>query len=162
MSKSKIIELIEPLIHEKNCQLVDLELFGAGKNQLLKIFIEGEKNTPLELCAELNREIATLLRVENPSFQDSCTLEVSSPGLFRSLKKIEDYQRFKGEQIKIKTFRSINNKKHFSGKLLHIDGDTITVIEQDIGEIKFSLTDIARANLNPEITIDKWRNDAAR
>jgi len=77
-------------------------------------------------CAKISRELGTLLDVHDV-ISGSYTLEVSSPGLTRPLKKPSDYIRFKGKTVKIKTIEDIEDRKVFKGKLIDFVDETVSL-----------------------------------
>jgi ribosome maturation factor RimP len=134
------------------------------------------KGVPVELlsgvthedCAEFARDFGTLLDVEDAVPGSEYTLEVSSPGLERSLKRAEEYERFAGSLVKVKTFMPVNGNKVWTGRLT---GFADGVVKIDLAAIKqkgkarkataapgasdqvmeIALRDIEKANLVPEI-----------
>ena len=96
---------------------------------------------------EISHHVGTVLDVEDP-LPDSYTLEVSSPGLERGLYRLADYERFAGEQARLKTDRAIgNNQRNFRGRIIGIDGDDIIFDDRTSGEIKVPFDAIAKANI---------------
>src|SRR5579864_1590293 len=84
-------------------ELVEVELKGGGKARTLRITIDKPEGVTHEDCANVSREVSTILDVEDAVPGQSYTLEVSSPGLDRPLKRPEDYQRFTGSRLKLTT-----------------------------------------------------------
>lgn len=98
---------------------------------VVRIFIDrpGPSATPeesvsIEDCEQVNRELSTILDVEDP-LPFAYTLEVSSPGLDRPLRGFEDYGRFAGRFAKIVVREPVDNQKAFEGHLRGIDGDDV-------------------------------------
>ena len=79
-----------------------------------------EESVSIEDCEQVNREISTILDVEDPlSF--AYTLEVSSPGLDRPLRTVADYERFNGRLAKVVVREAVDNQKAFEGRLRGVD-----------------------------------------
>jgi ribosome maturation factor RimP len=83
-----------------------------------------EESVSIEDCAEVSREMATILDVEDP-LPFTYTLEVSSPGLDRPLRGAEDYRRFAGRLAKIVVSEAVDNQKAFEGRLRGVDENTV-------------------------------------
>src|SRR3984893_11565679 len=81
-------------------EVVDVELRGGGKARTLKITIDKPEGVTHEDCANVSREVSTILDVEDAVPGSSYMLEVSSPGLDRKLLRAQDYVRFTGSRIK--------------------------------------------------------------
>src|SRR5258708_12948040 len=77
-------------------ELVDLESSRSG---LLRIFIDSPRGISVEDCARVSRHLSNALAVEGIDYE---RLEVSSPGLDRPLKRLEDYRRFEGRDASVK------------------------------------------------------------
>ncbi|MEN6348044.1 MAG: ribosome maturation factor RimP [Syntrophomonas sp.] len=107
--------------------LVEIEYCHENRAQMLRIFIDRESGVDLSTCSEATRAIKKLID-ECDIFYDY--LEVSSPGLDRVLKNDEDFIRFSGEKVKVKTLKAYNGPRKTSGILRGLSG-TAVLIEQD-------------------------------
>ena len=83
-----------------------------------------EESVSIEDCVEINRELGTILDVEDP-LPFTYTLEVSSPGLDRPLRHADDYRRFAGRLAKIVVREPVDNQKAFEGRLLGFEQDDV-------------------------------------
>jgi ribosome maturation factor RimP len=122
--------LVAPIIESRQLELVDVEFKREGPSNYLRIFIDKADGVTLDDCQTISRECELVLDVEN-IIQTQYILEVSSPGLDRPLKKREDYQRFQGRLVKIKTYRPLDGQKKFLGYLQEITAegqDTASVV----------------------------------
>ncbi|MFH1756638.1 MAG: ribosome maturation factor RimP, partial [Pseudomonadota bacterium] len=112
------------------------------------IYIDREGGITVQDCAELSGELGAILEVRD-LIDNPYTLEVSSPGLTRLLKKPEDYKKYRNHLARIKTFEPIEGQKNFKGILQGLEGETVYVqVEGRILEIPFR--GIAKANLEIE------------
>lgn len=127
-----------------------------GKQQILRVILDrpGPAATPEESvsisdCERVSQELSTILDVED-LLPDTYTLEVSSPGLDRPLKNIEDYRRFSGRLAKIVTREPINRQTAFAGRLRGMEGDDV-LFESEGGKlVRLPLSLISRARLDVE------------
>ncbi|MFI5321991.1 MAG: ribosome maturation factor RimP [Thermodesulfobacteriota bacterium] len=138
-------ELLEPLLASKNLELFDIEFKGQGKNGVLRVYIDKVDGVTIGDCALVSRELGTLLDIHD-MIPDSYTLEVSSPGLTRALRKPEDFLRFKGRKVKIKTTKDFEKRKLFIGELLEFKDGLVTV-ETEGRSFSLPYADIEKANL---------------
>src|ERR1051326_1416665 len=92
-------------------EVVDVELRGGGRARTLRITIDKLEGVAHEDCAMVSREVSTILDVEDAVQGPSYTLEVSSPGLDRPLKRPEDYQRFTGSRSEEHTSEPANGTR---------------------------------------------------
>ena len=148
MEKEKIAEKVEnlimPNVSELGLELVDVEYIQDGAYFFLRVYVEKlEGDISLEDCAALSNAIEE--RVD-AVIEDIFFLEVSSPGLERPLKKIEDYERFKGEKAKLLLKNKIDDTRNIVGYLVKAENGIIYLdIDGLIHEINFE--EIKKANL---------------
>ena len=138
-------ELIEPTVTEHNIELVDVEYIKAGKVWTLRVFIDKKQGVTVSDCQKLSREIEDLIEVHE-LISEPYTLEVSSPGLDRPLKKEADFLRNKDKQIQLNTYAPIEGKKSFSGIVLDVN-DKILFLKNKDSCIELELANIAQAKL---------------
>ncbi len=144
-TKERLNELIEPLVESKGFELVKLD-YMPGKQGKLNLYIDREGGVTIDHCELISNAVSDLLDYHDP-ITHAYTLEVSSPGIERPLTKIEHFERFEGEKVKVKTSEDIGGRKNFSGTLAGIGADSIYVDLEDGNEVEIPLKLIARANL---------------
>ena len=137
--------LIEKLVTQLGYELVDFETVNGG--QILRIYIDKGDLIDIEDCTKVSNHVNNVLSVETD--YDYERLEVSSPGLDRVIKKLNDFDRFKGQKIKIKTRFAIENRKNFKGTLSGIKGESI-MIEIDSESLLINFENIDKARLDPD------------
>ncbi len=137
--------LIEKNVSKLGYELVDLEIINRG--ELLRIFIDKPNSITIEDCVGVTNQLKLILTVEEDISFDR--LEVSSPGTNRVLKKLKDFERFKGEKIKVKTRTPIEERRNFAGILQGIEKDLI-LIEFNNALVKIGLDNIEKARLDPD------------
>ncbi|MCD6188393.1 MAG: ribosome maturation factor RimP [Desulfuromusa sp.] len=148
--------LIQPLLEDLGCELVDLEYQREQRGWILRVFLDKEGGINLDDCAAASREISSLLDVEN-IISTAYSLEVSSPGIERPLKKPQDFIRFSGQLVKIKTLDAIDpdtsgkNRKTFIGTLSGFEGDEVLLLLKNATAVsRIPLQQIDKANLKYE------------
>jgi ribosome maturation factor RimP len=152
-----IQDLVDPILDDFGLECVDIEFKREGQGQVLRIFIDKPDGVSLDDCVSVSREVSAILEVEDP-ISKAYRLEVSSPGLDRPLKKVEDFERFSGQLVRVKTYTLIDpderghKRKTFKGKLLGPAEDGIRILQTDKegGEVIIPFGEIAKANLEPE------------
>ena len=132
---------------------------------MLRIFIDKPSGVTHEDCANLSREVSTILDVEDAVPGGSYVLEVSSPGLDRKLVTPSDFERFQGSRVKLTTRDPVNGNRHFEGRLEHFAAGRLTLDltparrkpQRNAGEapaphkLEIELSNLEKANLVPEI-----------
>ncbi|MGH7889957.1 MAG: ribosome maturation factor RimP, partial [Thermodesulfobacteriota bacterium] len=133
------------LLMEEGLELFDIQYRREGRGKILRIFIDKQGGVTIGDCTKISRELSTLLDVHN-IVPGPYTLEVSSPGLDRPLKKPGDFERFKGKMVKIRTDRDIQERRVFVGRLLDFMNG-IASVEVDGRTYLIPYSEIEKANL---------------
>ena len=143
----QIRQLLGPILGSLGLSLWDMEFQKQGPQWLLRIYIDRqESGVTLTDCETVSRDLSAALDVED-IIPHAYTLEVSSPGLDRTLTKPEHFVRFSGSAVKVKTYQQINGQKVFHGKLLGL-ADEVLRVELETGTVmEIPLGDVAKASL---------------
>jgi len=144
-----IVSLIEPILIIEELELVDVEYKKEGKNWVLRIFIDKEGGITIADCQKVSRLTGDLIDVEE-TITTPFSLEVSSPGLNRVLKREKDFLKFKGRQINLHSLSPIDNRKKFNGILTDFKDQTV-FLEVDGKILGVPLRQVSKANLVIEI-----------
>jgi ribosome maturation factor RimP len=104
------------------------------RKQILRIFIDKENGVTLEDCARFSRAFSAVMEVED-IIQSAYVIEVSSPGLDRPLKDINDFIRSKGKLVKITTIDKIENQNFIIGRVLEVENEISGSIDNTIRNI---------------------------
>ncbi|MGH7898692.1 MAG: ribosome maturation factor RimP, partial [Candidatus Binatia bacterium] len=97
-----MLELVEPVLMERGLELVDVEQRAEGRGQVVRLLVDREGGVDLDELSRLSRELSDLLDVEEP-LPGSYTLEVSSPGINRPLRKTEHFVRYIGKKVRVRS-----------------------------------------------------------
>lgn len=146
---TSVRDLIVPVVAAEGMELVDVEFKKEGRKWHLRIIIDKPGGITLSDCEKISREVGILLDVED-IINWHYTLEVSSPGLDRPLKRREDYLRFQGKLVKIKTFSPIKGQKVFSGYLQGMQDDKVRLKTKSDEEIEIPYDNISLSRLEIE------------
>ena len=125
-------------------ELVDVETSRGG---LLRVFIDSPKGIDVEDCARVSNHLSRALVVEGIDYE---RLEVSSPGLDRPLKRIEDYERFAGQLASVRLKLPQQGRRRYEGRLQGVEGGEI-LLEVEGERRRFAFEDIDRARLVPDV-----------
>ncbi|SRR5712692_4113146 len=174
----RVRAIAERVAASSGLEVVEVELRGGGQARMLRIVIDKAAAGAIdkaaagaidkaggvthEDCANLSREVGTILDVEDAVPGGSYVLEVSSPGLDRKLVRPVDYERFAGSRIKLTTRHPVNGKRYFEGRLESFQAGRL-VLDLSTARKKFrsgdgtpqkleiELENVEKANLVPEI-----------
>lgn len=149
MLNAELSKLLEPGVRALGFELVDVELSGRGRHAVLRVYIDGPEGVTVDDCADVSRQLSGILDVEDP-IPERYVLEVSSPGLDRPLTKREDFQRFIGEEVKVRTRQPLDGQRNFKGRLVDVERERVIL---DVGEKTMSLgfDSIEKARLIPRL-----------
>lgn len=145
----RFIPLIDPLIVEAGYKLVRVMMTSSpSEGQIVQIMIEPDTKETLNLddCAALSRAIGTLFEVEDP-ISGAYRLEVSSPGVDRPLTRLEDFEKYSGQEAKIELETPlVTGQKRFQGVIKGIQGSEI-IFDAEEDQIRFPFSELVKASL---------------
>ena len=142
--------IAESVARASGLELVELELKGSGRNQLIRITIDKPEGVTHADCETVSRQMSARLDAEDP-IDNSYDLEVSSPGVERKLKKWQDWERFQGRKAKVVLKQPVGELKHFDGIISRTSEDSgaheVTVSLAGGREVTFPLDQVDKASL---------------
>ena len=153
---AQIRAVAERVASSRGLEVWDLQSRREAIGHVVRVFIDRpgpaatpEESVSIEDCEQVNREMSTILDVEDP-LPFTYTLEVSSPGLDRPLRAPGDYRRFAGRLAKIVVREAVDNQKAFEGRLRGVDGNDV-LLEASNGRMhRLPLALITRGRLEVE------------
>ena len=141
----KTEELLKPIAEANGVSIYDVEYVKEGSDYYLRAYIDKPDGVNISDCENVSRALSDVLDSED-FIPDAYILEVSSPGLGRTLKKDKHLQAGIGERVEVKLFKPIEKCKEFSGILDSFDQDTLTILEEGVPR-SFQRADIALVRL---------------
>ncbi|HKR12469.1 MAG TPA: ribosome maturation factor RimP [Pyrinomonadaceae bacterium] len=148
--EERVQELAERVAIDHGLELVHVEVAGPDNKPILRVFIDKPQGVTHDDCSEVSLHLGTILDVED-FIHSAYTLEVSSPGIDRGLYKRADYERFAGNNAKLKTRQPIDGQRNFRGRLLGLEGDEVIFDDRTNGRVQIPLDLITKANLEVDV-----------
>lgn len=152
MANNKIAKVVEKLItpglDAMDIELVDIQYTKEGGRWFLRIFIDQPGGIGLDDCQRVSEYIDPLLDEHDP-VPHAYTLEVSSPGIERPLKKPADFERFTGRRISLSTYVPVEGKRKHKGTLVAASNYSLT-LDADGSSIVIPMEQVASARLVAE------------
>jgi len=144
-------DVVEPYVSVEGIELDDIEVLGGGK--IVRVVVDSDESLGVERIADLSRGISRLIDEDDPS-AGSYTLEVTSPGLERKLRRPEHYQKSLGREITVKTHADVDGARNHRGELVDAGEDSF-VLAVDGTERRIEYQAVASAR-----TIFVWERGA--
>ena len=139
--------LARPIAEENGCALWDVEYVKEAGTWFLRVYIDKEGGVDIDDCEAVSRRLSDALDEADP-IEGSYTLEVSSAGLDRTLKKPEHFAAFLGSEVDVKLYRPLEGRKEHTGVLRAYDAESGAVtVETAAGERTFPKKDVAQVRL---------------
>lgn len=139
--ETKTEELLRPIAEANQVEIYDVEYVKEGNEWFLRAYIDKEGGVDINDCVAVSRVLSDKLDEED-FIDEAYTLEVSSPGLGRTLKKDKHLEKSLGEEVEIKTYKPVEKCKEFAGILKAYDTDSITLDIEGTEKV-FTRADIA-------------------
>ncbi len=140
--------MLQPVVVGMGYELVGIEFASAARGGLLRIYIDHPEGVGVDDCQRVSYQVSGVLDVEDP-IPGHYSLEVSSPGLDRPLFDREHYERFIGQQVKVRMAVPQNGRRKFEGLLQGLEEECVVLI-QDGETVRLPLADVEQARLVPE------------
>lgn len=139
--------LAEPIVATCGCTLWDVEYVKEAGSWYLRIYIDKNGGVSIDDCEAVSRPLSDALDEADP-VEGSYTLEVSSAGANRVLKKPEHFSKFLGSQVDVKLYRARNGRKELCGSLLGYENGDVTISLPDEGNVTLEKKDVAQVRLH--------------
>ncbi len=138
MSKKEDIEkkteaLLTPIAEKCGVRIYDVEYVKEAGEWYLRAYIDKDGGVDINDCVDVNHALSDALD-EDDFIDEAYTLEVSSPGLGRQLKKDRHFENSIGQDVELKLFKAKDGVKEFAGTLKNFDSTTVTVTINDKDE----------------------------
>ena len=149
---AKVTDLVSklalPVAEEAGYELWDVEYVREAGTWYLRIYLDKDGGVDILDCEKVSRTLSDLLDEADP-IEGSYTLEVSSAGAERPLKRPGDFHRFMGSPVAVKLYKAKNGRKEFAGVLAGYDGGDITITVGDTA-LTFAGDEVALCRLRIE------------
>ena len=127
--QQRLIEIVEPICEDAGYELVEVQYQREPHGWVVRVFIDTQAGRGLigfSDCEQLSRELSAVLDVADP-LDHAYSLEVSSPGVDRPLRKVSHFQRFIGERALVKLREKTDGRRKVEGKLVSADDQAIAL-----------------------------------
>lgn len=158
--REEVRQLAQPLAEEDGYELVDVEQTSVGRNRVIRVFLDKPGGVSMGDCARFSRRLSDCLDM-NQTIPGSYHLEVSSPGLDRSIRTAEHVQRYAGQRLSLATHDPRDGRRNWEGILLSCGDDRVGLRTDEGEEQWFEWAEVKSARL----LVDPWeglRNTTGR
>ena len=142
----KVVDLVEPILDEMGIELVDVEYLSHYGKWVLRLYIDKDAGVTIDDCVRVSREIGDLIDVKEAVTQEY-TLEVSSPGIDRPLRKEKDFIGAVGKKVKVRMIAPIEGRRSFTGYLKDFKNGTLYIEMDGTPPVVLSWAEVEKANL---------------
>lgn len=148
-TRRMLLETLEASAQERGFELVEVYISGSTTNPVVTIFLDDGKENLLENLCSANEWIEELVEAA-AILPGSYTLEVSSPGINRPLRKLGDFERFAGQKVEIKIAAEKGQRSTYKGKLGGVENGLV-IVETDKGSETIEYAAITKAHLYVDV-----------
>jgi ribosome maturation factor RimP len=143
---SRVWELAVPLAQAEGMEIIDIELRHEGTRggRILRVYLDKEGGPNVDDLSRVSRQLSDILDARD-AVEGAYTLEVSSPGINRPLRRPEHYARFVGKRVRVRTRDMINGRRSFLGTLQAVLDDRIAVAQEGV-EYQIPFSAIEKSN----------------
>ncbi len=142
--ENRLTDMLTPVVTGLGYELVGIEYLPAGKQSVLRIYIDAEQGILVDDCEKVSHQVSAVLDVEDP-IRGAYALEVSSPGIDRPLFTPEQYARYVGQAVRVQLARALDGRRKFKGELSEVNEDSLTlVVDGESFQLPFELIEKGR------------------
>ena len=143
--ETKLLDALSDEAVGHGIEIVTVEVIGSSRSPVIRVYIDTDHGVSFTELSDAQEWIGELMDEIDP-FPGAYTLEVSSPGIDRPLRTAAHFERFVGEEAKVRTIEPIDGSMGFRGTIRSVDGEDV-VIEVDGSDHTIPLSSMKRANL---------------
>ncbi|MCR5342988.1 MAG: ribosome maturation factor RimP [Butyrivibrio sp.] len=145
--ENKTEALLKPIAEQNEVRIYDVEFVKEAGEWYLRAYIDRDGGVDINKCVDVSHALSNALDAHD-FIEEAYTLEVSSPGLGRQLKKDRHFENSLGQDVDVKLYKAMDGTKEFTGKLKSFDADSITIenagnditfIRKEISSVKLTL-----------------------
>jgi ribosome maturation factor RimP len=145
--RDRLVSIIEPMLEGQGYELVELECTAGRGQGVVRVFIDRPEGIGIEDCERVSRDVSALLDVEDP-MPSAYSLEVSSPGFDRVLRKPAHFERFVGARVWVELEAPRDGRRRYTGELKATGAAGVT-LEVDGQPVEIAFSEIGRARIAP-------------
>ena len=145
--EEKVQAFAETLLPSMGLELVEVQFRLEGHGWVLRLFIDGKEGITVDHCSQVSREVGDFLDVEN-LIDHAYHLEVSSPGLERSLRSMKDFQTYLGRKAKLKLREDVEGQRVLIGVISQAEGEIVELVLDDGAKCQVAFEQIRKARLS--------------
>ena len=131
MNREEVLEKLErictPVLDQLGFRLIEWEYTNEQGRWVVRLYIDRDGGVTIEDCERASHALEDLIDVEL-DLRKGYSLEVSSPGINRPLRRPEDFTKFKGATIKLSTSRPLNGRSNYRGVIEDVTGDAVDMV----------------------------------
>ena len=147
--KEKVRQLAEPVIVAEGMELIHAECLKMQTRWIIRLYLDKEGGVTLDDCTTVSNQVGDIFDI-NDLINGPYTLEISSPGFDRPISRDQDFVKYKGSKVNIKTGSKIEGVKNFHGPLIDYieeNGNKVVIVEVSGKNYKIPKAEIVKANL---------------
>jgi len=143
----RLTDMLTPAVEAAGFELWGVEFVRAGKHSTLRLYIDHGNGINVDDCALVSRQVGAVLDVEDP-INTEYNLEVSSPGMDRTVFSLSQFESFVGQEIFVQLQVPVDNRRKFTGLLKQVEGNRLQ-FEVEHQSFSVDFAQIKKANLVP-------------
>lgn len=150
-TEKKITALAEEVGQNLGFEVDDVEVMGSGRRTVVRVTLDRDGGVSMDDCADFSRDLSALMDVEDP-IKGRYTLEVSSPGLDRPLKKPSHWAKSMGKLVRVVLLDPEPGQSDvITGRIDALKDDLVTILMEEGQRVELGMDDIKRARLEVEL-----------
>ncbi len=156
--KSLVSALVAPDAEAHGIELFEVEIAGARHAPVVRVYLDKPGGIGMEDISQATRRVSALLD-EADVVPGRYTLEVSSPGIDRPLRDLDDVAAYEGEKAQVTLAAAVAGRKRFTGTIARVTDGAFVLDVEDAGEVEVPWSTVQKAQLKSEIDLNACADD---
>lgn len=147
--KDKVRQLAEPVVTAEGMDLIHVECLKMQMRWIIRLFLDKENGVTLDDCTAVSNQMGDIFDIHD-LVNGPYTLEVSSPGFDRPISRDQDFVKYRGSKVNIRTSIKIEGVKNFHGTLANFieeNGQKLVIVEVSGRNYRIPKAEVVKANL---------------
>jgi ribosome maturation factor RimP len=150
--KTQVADVVRPVLEAEGLELFDVEIAGAAHAPVVRVYADKQGGVVLDEISEATRHVSAALdEADVPSGR--YTLEVSSPGIDRPLRDLDDVDAYVGENAQFTLSEAVDGRKRFTGVITGVEGGSVVLDVEGAGAVTLPWSSVTKARLKVHIDI---------
>lgn len=145
--EDNLYEALKPVVAPLDVDLIDVDVRDHQGEGVIKIIIDSPEGIGIEDCGRVSDQVEPVVKIEETQLYREARLEVTSPGVERRLRRPEEFDRYRGRDVRVKCYAPFQDRKEWIGRLRSSSDEALTLGVENEGTVTLPMNQVASVRL---------------